>query len=174
MKTVINITEFTLKTVTICVPSKWYHCEQITAVITRNTAATRNTVILTKRYYLLKTVINNLGGWQKIHKIPPFLLPVRDGYYTQALQWHLVCSQVVLSTTQAARWHVVWAVFLDAGQQLCSQNQCEYRKRSFVFGSHLEANKAVVWWYGIRGTYINTSLLMNLALNCKPDNRGEV
>jgi hypothetical protein len=55
----------------------------------------------------LGQTLQALGGWLKILKIPPILLPACNRYVMQPLQRHLVCSQVVLSTTRAARRHVV-------------------------------------------------------------------
>ena len=53
-------------------------------------------------------------------------------------------------------------------------NYNNYRQRTFVPGGHLEADKTVVRWYGKGGAFVDAGLPMYLALECKPDNGGEI
>jgi hypothetical protein len=53
-------------------------------------------------------------------------------------------------------------------------NYNKYRQRTFVPGGHLEADETVVRWYGKGGAFVDAGLPMNLALERKPDNGGEI
>jgi hypothetical protein len=53
-------------------------------------------------------------------------------------------------------------------------NYNDYRQRTFVPSGHLEADKTVVRWYGKGGAFVDAGLPMYLALECKPDNSGEI
>ena len=53
-------------------------------------------------------------------------------------------------------------------------NYNKYRQRTFVPGSHIEANETVVRWYGKGGAFVDAGLPMYLALERKPDNGGEI
>ena len=50
----------------------------------------------------------------------------------------------------------------------------KYRQRTFVPGGHLEADETVIRWYGKGGAFVDAGLPMYLALECKPDNIGEI
>ena len=50
----------------------------------------------------------------------------------------------------------------------------KYRQRTFVPGGHLVADETVIRWYGKDGAFVDAGLPMYLALECKPDNGGEI
>ena len=45
---------------------------------------------------------------------------------------------------------------------------------AFVHMMHLKADETVVQWYGKGGAFVDAGLPMYLALECKPDNGGEI
>jgi hypothetical protein len=50
----------------------------------------------------------------------------------------------------------------------------EYRTRTFVPGSHLEADESMICWYGVGGSYVDAGIPHYAVIECKPDNGGEI
>ena len=50
----------------------------------------------------------------------------------------------------------------------------DYCARTFVPGSHLEADESMIRWYGVGGSYVDTGIPHYAAIECKPDNGSKI
>ena len=101
------------------------------------------------------------------------------GSISKYLPSYDLCVMVMSRNRFDNIWYAVrWSQLLEQYRWMLVNNFVtninKYCARTFVPGNHLEADKTVIQWYGVGGTFVDAGFPMHRALKRKPNNVGKI